>query len=231
MIVSDTYFADWVQENIVVNNFITLPSETIFPILAIHSELMPLGHLAILMGAPMIWTANASLTKINLRCLISLRTLTCGHKAVHNNNNVCFFNRTFNYVCYQRISCCKKHGAVHLVTQGKILIFVTLVQLQMVSDFSKTTKCSPMGFCTFVGLWQIYIMLIYRLEIKWLPILNITGLKIPSSKRQTSWLFTNMIGDLSVWSGQKLNVGPPDYKSGGLTTWLYFDTNLSIFHM
>lgn len=47
MIVSDTYFADWVQENIVVNNFITLPSETIFPILAIHSELMPLGHLAI----------------------------------------------------------------------------------------------------------------------------------------------------------------------------------------
>ena len=61
-------------------------------------------------------------------------------------------------------------------------------------------------------------MLIYRLEIKRLPILNITGLKIPSGKRQTGWLFTNMIGDLSVLSGQKLNVGPPDYKSGGLTT-------------
>ena len=72
-------------------------------------------------------------------------------------------------------------------------------------------------------------MLIYRLEIKRLPILNITGLKIPSGKRQTGWLFTNMIGDLSVWSGQI--TGPPDYKSGGLTTSLYFDTNLSIFHM
>ena len=77
----------------------------------------------------------------------NLWSQSCSH-----NNNLCFFNRTFNYVCYQRISCCKKHGAVHLVTQGKILIFVTLVQLQMVSDFSKTTKCSPMGFCTFVGL-------------------------------------------------------------------------------
>ena len=73
-----------------VNNFITLPSETIFLILAIHSELMPLGHLAILMGTPMIWTANASLTKINLRCLISLRTLTFGHNAAHNNNSVSF---------------------------------------------------------------------------------------------------------------------------------------------
>ena len=120
MTVSDPYFADWIREN-VVNNFINLPSEKIFPILTIQSELMPLGHLAILMGTPMIWTANASLTKINLRCLISLRTLTFGHNAVHNNNSVSFFNRTFKYVCYQRISCCKKHGAVHLVTQGKIL--------------------------------------------------------------------------------------------------------------
>ena len=25
-----------------------------------------------------------------------------------------------------------------------------------------------------------------------------------------------MTGDLSVWSGRKLNLEPPDYKSGGL---------------
>ena len=47
-------------------------------------------------------------------------TLTCGHKAVHNNNHISFLNWAFKYVCHERISCRKKHGAVPLVTQVKI---------------------------------------------------------------------------------------------------------------
>ena len=43
-------------------------------------------------------------------------------------------------------------GLLTMSVMKEYPVVKSMVQLQMVSDFSKTTKCSPMGFCTFVGL-------------------------------------------------------------------------------
>ena len=56
---------------------------------------------------------------------------------------------------------------------------------------------------------------------------NITWLRIPPGRRRTSWLFTNEAEELNLglprnnsryWSERDLNPGPPDFKSGALTT-------------
>ena len=56
---------------------------------------------------------------------------------------------------------------------------------------------------------------------------NIAGLRIPTGRRQTSWLFTSVVEDLNSGplrtnpargQGRTLNSGPPDYKSSAQTT-------------